>query len=198
MHRAFPPAEHEATLLRRHRHLRLPVSPSYAPADQQAQWREKLNALNSTVEDALKGYDATRPEKIAPALAKGLGQTNELLSEVAKSGFSEEARYNMTHELTIKQRQFNVALQQALGLSLMANCGRWRPNPAMRAPWAICRCSPLPRRPWFRARHSRSRSTLRTREPKQSPSATITLSPQAGPGWSVTCEVAGHRRPRCR
>ena len=93
----------------------------YAPANQRASWREKLNALDATVENALKQYDATHPEKIAPALAKGLGQTNTLLAEVAKSGLPAEARYNMTHELTIKQRQFNTALQQSLGLSLIAN-----------------------------------------------------------------------------
>ncbi|MEO6911358.1 MAG: PIG-L family deacetylase [Edaphobacter sp.] len=94
---------------------------SYAPAAEQAAWREKLNALNATVESARKNYDAAAPEKIAPALAKGLSQTNDLLAEIAHSKLPAEARYNMTHELTIKQREFNTALQQSLGLTLMAN-----------------------------------------------------------------------------
>jgi len=94
---------------------------SYAPAAQQAQWREKLNALNASVETAIKDYDAANPAKSAPALAKGLAQTNELLAAIGQSKLPAEARYNMTHELTVKQREFNTALQQALGLTLMAN-----------------------------------------------------------------------------
>lgn len=94
---------------------------TYAPADQQPSWREKISALSSTVETALKEYDATHPEKIAPTLAKGLSQTNDLLAEIEKSDLPAEARYNMTHELTIKQSEFNIALQQSLGLSLIAN-----------------------------------------------------------------------------
>ncbi|HZY61387.1 MAG TPA: PIG-L family deacetylase, partial [Edaphobacter sp.] len=74
-----------------------------------------------TVESAQRSFDAAVPEKIAPELAKGLAQTNALLREIAQSSLPAEARYNMTHELTIKQREFNTALQQSLGLTLMAN-----------------------------------------------------------------------------
>jgi len=94
---------------------------SYAPAAEQSAWREKLNALNATVESALSSYNATNPATIAPTLAKGLAQTNALLDEVAKSKLSAEARYNMAHELAIKQQQFNLALEQSLGLALLAN-----------------------------------------------------------------------------
>ncbi len=94
---------------------------TYAPASEQASWREKLNALNATVESATSSFNATNPATIAPTLAKGLAQTNALLDEVAKSKLSAEARYNMAHELTIKQQQFNLALQQSLGLALLAN-----------------------------------------------------------------------------
>jgi LmbE family N-acetylglucosaminyl deacetylase len=94
---------------------------SYAPANEQGPWREKLNALNATVETAIKNFDAGKPSAIAPTLAQGLAQTNALLDELAKSKLPEEARYNMAHELTIKQQQFNRALQQSLGLTLLAN-----------------------------------------------------------------------------
>jgi hypothetical protein len=94
---------------------------SYAPANEQAVWREKLNALNATVEDAIKNFNAADPSSIAPTLAKGLAQTNALIDELSKSKLPAEARYNMTHELETKQAQFNVALQQSLGLSLVAN-----------------------------------------------------------------------------
>ena len=94
---------------------------SYAPADQQAAWREKLNALNATIEAAIKDFNAADPSTIAPTLAKGLTQTNTLLAEISKSKLSAEARYNMTHELQTKQSEFNLALQQSLGLALIAS-----------------------------------------------------------------------------
>ncbi|RSL17746.1 GlcNAc-PI de-N-acetylase [Edaphobacter aggregans] len=94
---------------------------SYAPEAQQAPWREKLNALNATVESAIKDFNAATPSTIAPTLAKGLAQTNALLDEVNKSNLPAESRYNMAHELQIKQAQFNEALKQSLGLSFLAN-----------------------------------------------------------------------------
>ena len=103
----------------------LPGIASYAPASEQGSWREKLNALNAIVETAIKNFDASKPSAIAPTLAQGLAQTNALLheleGELAKSKLPEEARYDMAHELTIKQQQFNLALQQSLGLTLLAN-----------------------------------------------------------------------------
>ena len=161
---------------------------SYAPADQQSQWREKLNALNSNVEDALKGYDATRPEKIAPALAKGLAQTNALLAEVAKSSLSDEARYNMTHELTIKQRQFNAALQQALGLSLVANVADGAPGRRMMGPMGdMSMQSPtsqtvVPGQAFHVKVHVANQGTVDVSI------GNIAVESHAGPGWSVTAK----------
>ena len=94
---------------------------SYAPKAEQAAWTAKLNELNATVESAIASFQAAKPEGIAPILAKGLAQTNALVDEVAKSKLPAEARYNMTHELAVKQQQFNLALQQSLGLALLAN-----------------------------------------------------------------------------
>jgi LmbE family N-acetylglucosaminyl deacetylase len=94
---------------------------SYAPKDQQAAWREKLNALNTTVESAIHEFNAANPAAIAPVLAKGLSQVNALLDELAKSKLPADDCYNMTHELKLKQQQFNLALQQSLGLTMMAN-----------------------------------------------------------------------------
>jgi LmbE family N-acetylglucosaminyl deacetylase len=161
----------------------------YAPAAQQAQWREKLNALNATVEDALKGYDATRPEKIAPALAKGLSQTNQLLAEVAASGFADEARYNMTHELTIKQRQFNAALQQALGLSLVATVVDGAPGRRMMGPMGdMSMQSPssqtvVPGQAFQVKVHVANQSADAVSIGK------ISLESGAGPGWSITSKA---------
>jgi LmbE family N-acetylglucosaminyl deacetylase len=92
----------------------------YAPADQQEMWRNRLNELNATVTEATAAFDATDPAKIAPALAKGLTQTEKLLADVSASKLPEDAKYNMEHELEVKRIQFNDALGQALGVSLMA------------------------------------------------------------------------------
>lgn len=94
---------------------------SYAPKAEQAAWREKLHGLSETVDAAVKQFDATKPETIAPLLAKGLGETNALLGEVQASSLPAEAKYNMEHELRVKQDQFNAALGQSLGLTLLAN-----------------------------------------------------------------------------
>jgi LmbE family N-acetylglucosaminyl deacetylase len=94
---------------------------SYAPENQQAVWREKLNALNTTVESAISSFNAANPATIAPILAKGLAQTNALREEISSSKLPAAACYNMSHELAVKQQQFNLALQQSLGLALLAN-----------------------------------------------------------------------------
>jgi LmbE family N-acetylglucosaminyl deacetylase len=93
---------------------------SYAPTADQAQWKKRLNDLNATVESAIAGFDALHPDVIAPKLAQGLTQTNALISDIAASKLPAEAKYNMTHELLLKQKQFNDALGQSLGLSLLA------------------------------------------------------------------------------
>ncbi|HMG01670.1 MAG TPA: PIG-L family deacetylase [Edaphobacter sp.] len=108
---------------------------SYAPKGEQAAWREKLSALNATVESAISGFNAANPTTIAPTLAKGLAQTNALLDELASSKLSAEARYNMVHELAIKQQQFNLALQQALGLALLANTSEGLPSAGRMGPF---------------------------------------------------------------
>lgn len=93
----------------------------YAPAAEQAQWREKLNRLNATVEQAIGQFNAEHPAAIAPTLAEGLQQTNALLEALSTSSLPAEARFDMEHELKVKQQQFNLALEQSLGLTLLVN-----------------------------------------------------------------------------
>lgn len=80
-----------------------------------------LAEMNTAVEDALSKYSAQQPEATAPALARGLTATTRLLTALGKSRLSEDARYNIRHELEIKRVQFNDALAEALGLSIAAN-----------------------------------------------------------------------------
>jgi LmbE family N-acetylglucosaminyl deacetylase len=93
---------------------------SYAPADQQAAWSVRLNQLNATVESAIASFNAIDPAKTAPILAQGLSQVNSLISDIKNSNLPADAKYNMCHELLIKQAKFNTSLGQALGLSVLA------------------------------------------------------------------------------
>jgi LmbE family N-acetylglucosaminyl deacetylase len=92
----------------------------YAPADQAGWIHDKLNSINSLVEQAMQNFSVDAPEKIAPTLATGLLQTEALIQEIQQKPLPEDARYNMLHELNIKRVQFNTALVQALAVSLEA------------------------------------------------------------------------------
>jgi LmbE family N-acetylglucosaminyl deacetylase len=82
-----------------------------------------LAGINAQVERASSEFSAAHPEKIAPALAVGLKQTNALAGQVAKSNLSPQAKYDVGHELAIKQAQFQKALVQSLGVTLDAGIG---------------------------------------------------------------------------
>ena len=89
-----------------------------------------LKQMNSDVEKAIEQFSATHPEKIAPALADGLKTTAALLDQLAKSSLSEDAKYDISHELRIKRAQFNNALAEALGVSMRATVAPEKePNP---------------------------------------------------------------------
>jgi LmbE family N-acetylglucosaminyl deacetylase len=98
----------------------LPGIADYAPASQRGWVRDRLLAINSLVEEATRNYQVNAPEKIAPLLARGVTQTESLISEIRERPLPDDARYNMLHELTLKREQFNTALVEALGLSLDA------------------------------------------------------------------------------
>ena len=100
--------------------LSLAAIADYAPVGERKAWRDRLNDLDATVMQATEAFDATDPAKTAPALAKGLGQTRQLLKEVGASKLPPDAMYNMQHELGIKERQFDQALGEALGVSVLA------------------------------------------------------------------------------
>jgi len=92
-----------------------------------------LEGINRAVEEAMAKFSAVKPEETAPALAAGLKQTLALLDQVEKSSLSAEAKYNIRHELQIKQAQFNNSLIEALGIGLSANVApQTEPSPLMR------------------------------------------------------------------
>lgn len=79
-----------------------------------------LRKINADVEEATAKFSAPHPEATAPALADGLKVTTALIDQVKQSSLSDEAKYDVRHELEIKRVQFNNALVEALGLSMEA------------------------------------------------------------------------------
>ncbi|MGB6545315.1 MAG: PIG-L family deacetylase, partial [Candidatus Acidiferrales bacterium] len=82
--------------------------------------RQALAAINARVEQAMTQFSADRPEKIAGTLAEGLKATTALIDQVNASDLSAESKYDVLHELRIKQAQFNDALAIALGFEFDA------------------------------------------------------------------------------
>ncbi|MFZ0911068.1 MAG: PIG-L family deacetylase [Candidatus Acidiferrales bacterium] len=81
--------------------------------------KDGLTQINSLVEKAMSDYSAPHPEAIASTLAAGLKQTNELIAKVTSSGLSEDSKYDVMHELRVKQTQFENALAESLGISVL-------------------------------------------------------------------------------
>lgn len=92
--------------------------------------RDSLATINRDVEAALGLLSVLAPEKSAPPLAAGLQETTSLIERVRMSALSEQSKYDILHELRIKQGQFNEALIQSLGLSMRATVAPDKePNP---------------------------------------------------------------------
>ena len=100
----------------------------YAPSSEKGWIRDRLTSINLLVEEAIGNFSIDQPEKIAPALANGLLQTEALIRELEQKPLPEDARYNMLHELEVKRVQFNSALIEALGLSIEANVSNDSPS----------------------------------------------------------------------
>jgi LmbE family N-acetylglucosaminyl deacetylase len=79
-----------------------------------------LNQINADVERALDQFTAAQPDKVAPFLADGLKGTIALIERLSRSDLSEDAKYDIAHELNIKRAQFNDALAEALGIAVRA------------------------------------------------------------------------------
>jgi len=80
-----------------------------------------LQEVSGLIEQAMKSFSAEKPAGIAPLLAKGKLRIESLIAETEKNSMSAEAKYNVLHELRVKDRQFNEALVAALQISLNAD-----------------------------------------------------------------------------
>jgi len=79
-----------------------------------------LTDMHGAVQEAIAKFHIEHPERSATALARGLGSTRALIKQVQQSSLSAMAKYNVNYELQVKEQQFNDAIVQALGLSLLA------------------------------------------------------------------------------
>ena len=79
-----------------------------------------LSQIDSLVDKAMNDFSAQHPEAIASTLAAGLKATNELIEKVASSDLTADSKYDVTHELRVKQTQFENALAESLGISVLA------------------------------------------------------------------------------
>jgi LmbE family N-acetylglucosaminyl deacetylase len=113
------PPEHEVTFFDGI-DTTLPGIAGYLPQKDQADARVRLKAIVAQVDEATTRFDAIDPTKSSPALAKGLDMTRAFIASLQTAKMPEEARYNALHELELKRDQFNSALGQSLGMSLIA------------------------------------------------------------------------------
>jgi LmbE family N-acetylglucosaminyl deacetylase len=91
-----------------------------AKGEDNAFLKQGLTRINSDVEDAIAKFDMEHPERTAAALAQGYKATQTLIDEVERSGLSNRVKYDVSHELRVKEQQFNDALAQSLGISMLA------------------------------------------------------------------------------
>lgn len=82
--------------------------------------KQGLQQITSLVERAAHEYVPDRPGAIAPLLADGLRATRSLLKQVRSGNLPEPGKTDVAFELSVKQRQFEEALCEALGLSIHA------------------------------------------------------------------------------
>lgn len=97
----------------------LPGIAGYLTGTDASSAKEKLEGIAQQVAAAAAAYDAERPEKCAPALAQGLAQTRALIQQLEQR-HEDDGHYDALHELRLKEAQFQIALNQALGIQLLA------------------------------------------------------------------------------
>jgi len=79
-----------------------------------------LHQLATSVAQAARTFSPSHPENLVPVLAAGMKQTQVLMQKVKASDLSAEEKYNILHELAVKEAQFNSAIIEALGVTLTA------------------------------------------------------------------------------
>ncbi|MDW5266532.1 MULTISPECIES: PIG-L family deacetylase [Acidobacteriaceae] len=83
--------------------------------------RSDLQQISKVIAEAQTRFSADAPEKIAPLLKTGLAETRALIAKVETAkDLTARERYDVLHELRVKEAQFNDALVESLGLQVEA------------------------------------------------------------------------------
>ena len=112
------PPEHEKTFYEGI-DTTLPGIAGYLHGAQAASAKTALQGIAAEVTAAAQAYDARHPDRSAPALARGLSQTRALIAQLSQD-VEDDGRYDALHELRLKEVQFEQALNQALGIQVLA------------------------------------------------------------------------------
>ncbi len=83
--------------------------------------RNGLREIDRAVGTAIAHFSAEDPSAIADTLAEGLKSTDALVAAVRLSSLNPERKYNVLHELSVKQEQFRQALLASLEVSAEAD-----------------------------------------------------------------------------
>jgi LmbE family N-acetylglucosaminyl deacetylase len=83
--------------------------------------RSGLKDMDASIASAIAAFSGQDPSAIAGTLAKGLKTADSLIDEVQKSNLPAEQKYNVLHELKVKQQQFQSALLASLGVEVEAD-----------------------------------------------------------------------------
>jgi len=78
-----------------------------------------LAQINTLVEKSINEFSARQPEAITSTLGAGLKATDDLIDRVQTSKLSADAKYDVIHELVIKKVQFEQALAESLGITVV-------------------------------------------------------------------------------
>jgi LmbE family N-acetylglucosaminyl deacetylase len=78
----------------------------------------ELNAINARVQAAIGKFDARQPWVVASDLAAGMRATRALIEKVKAARIEEANKTHLLFLLTNKEREFNEAMNKALGLAM--------------------------------------------------------------------------------
>lgn len=96
----------------------LPGIADLARGQNNAFLKQGLEKIDGYVQQAMNRFNPRRLDTIAPLLAEGAEANRALIAQVVASPLTAGAKYNVLHDLRIKQAQFNTALAEALCLSV--------------------------------------------------------------------------------
>ena len=87
----------------------------------------ELNEISRRVESAIAAFDARDPSRVATDLAAGMRSTRAAIARVGEGGIGDAGREHLLFLLRQKEREFNTAMNLALGLVIEALVDPMRP-----------------------------------------------------------------------